>query len=512
MTDTPDNLENWPIEFANKLIVGNKTSNIGIITLWSEKEKIACGLNRDTYAVIGNFYDKYNGFEPLLRNCLSNPYVRYLIVVGEDKSKSKNTLVQFFNHGLTPDNKFICNTDVKIPDLIPIEDIINFRANVSLIDASGITNKQSNDDAHALYTSAIQTTIHRLARVPPYASPKVYPKQVRNATTFPSSGNVFTINADYIGNAMLQSLNTVLKYGLPTKTTGNLPAIECQNVIITIRKEDPDDPQIQPYYRFDKTHIKQYCDAFFTENIPSTTSYTYGSRLRTWGDVCNYTTDDDQLVWIINKIKANKDTKSAYATTWRRSDFFSNTPPCIISIQATVVGEYLHMTSYTRSNDMFRGWPLNAYGLRHVQKIIASETALKMGELTIVSHSAHIYDENISDANDIVREYYTNTNCFFDDRGYYVISVNGDVIHLKHHSPCGQYLREITGKTCREITDKLYSSIHPTDPYHISYLAEELTKAELCVVFNANPPISCDKMTYVQDAPLCAHLKAVNVD
>ena len=86
-----------------------------------------------------------------------------------------------------------------------------------------------------------------------------------------------------------------------------------------------------------------------------------------------------------------------------------------------------------------------------------------------------------------------NTKCFFDDRGYYIIEVSEQEqqIILKHMSPKSQFLKKYEGITCREITDKLYSSVHPIDPYHISYISEELMKAEYCLY---------SKKKYIQDS------------
>ncbi|KAK0038910.1 TYSY [Biomphalaria pfeifferi] len=94
-------IDGWPFEYSSKLIVGNKDSNVGIATLWSVKEKVAAVVNKDDYCVIANYYDWYNGFEPLVRNCLSNTNIRYILVVGANLSRSKSVLLNFFENGIT---------------------------------------------------------------------------------------------------------------------------------------------------------------------------------------------------------------------------------------------------------------------------------------------------------------------------------------------------------------------------------------------------------------------------
>jgi hypothetical protein len=116
-----------------------------------------------------------------------------------------------------------------------------------------------------------------------------------------------------------------------------------------------------------------------------------------------------------------------------------------------------------------------------------------MGSLTLISCSAHIYQDNWQDTKEILEKYYTSTNCFWDPRGYYIISLKSGKIQAEHYSPESQLLKIIEGKTAREINDKINSSQHPNDPYHSSYLGEELTKAEIALQLG---------IEYTQDAPL----------
>jgi tetrahydromethanopterin S-methyltransferase subunit A len=66
----------WPQEFHEKLHVGNLKSSVGIATLWTYQDVVFKGLNPESYAVVGNYYDRRNAFEPFVRNCLANPNIR----------------------------------------------------------------------------------------------------------------------------------------------------------------------------------------------------------------------------------------------------------------------------------------------------------------------------------------------------------------------------------------------------------------------------------------------------
>ena len=469
----------WPFEFSEKLTLGNMLSNVGVITLWTPRANVAELMSPDAYSVVGNFYDTYNGLEPFLRNCLGNPLIRYIVIVGEDKSGSKKVLTQLFGHGVDKDKCVVMGTDTKIPIEIPIEDIEMFVSSTTLIEAT---------------LDELNHVVSELPSLPAYAESRQYPHVEKTVSTFPSNGNVYTVRADYVGDAWLKILNQIVHYGYSSETSGKSSVYEIRNLVVTINgggKENPDDPKMYPFYRFASDDLHRYYVEFCTDDVVSlsTTAYTYGSRLRS---------PRDQIQMIVDKLLTNKMSKSAYATTWRSDDILSDTPPCVISVHATISPtNSLNLTAYIRSNDMFRAWPLNAFGLLKIQKMLARELSCDIGDLTTMSHSAHVYSENMDDSKSILSEHYVNTNCFFDDRGYYVISLSAGCsppsITMIHFSPKGEKLKMYTGETCRAITDELYSSVHPVDPYHISYISSELTKAELCILLDRK---------YVQDASM----------
>lgn len=466
-------MEEWPPEYKEKVIIGNKTSNVGIATLWTIKEHVAEVLDPNDFCIVANYYDVYNGLEPMLRNCLSNPNIRYILIVGADKSGSKETLLKFFSEGI--ENGLVKGMDVEIPKDIPVEDIELLRKSVELID---LTSHITDLNNFSQYKNAIETRKKNLEKKNPYTEPKSYPKTPDIIDVFPSNGVLYTIEDEFIGKTWLRILNTVNSYGNKTWTSHeeSSEVRECVNVVSVITREDPYNPKMEEYFRFSKDDITNYYKEFCYDFIPEGVSYTYGSRFR--GGGC------DQVQMIINKLKGNPFSKRAYASTWDgKTDMDNPTPPCVISIQPNIQKNILFMTCYIRSNDMYRAYPLNAFGLRKLQKMISDKLECKLGPLTIISQSAHVYKDNFKDMKKIVDAYYTSTNCFDDPRGYYVINTDLDKILVDHYSPTSKLLKSYNGFTCREITDQINSSCHPINPYHISYLGEELMKAEISIKF-----------------------------
>jgi thymidylate synthase len=167
--------------------------------------------------------------------------------------------------------------------------------------------------------------------------------------------------------------------------------------------------------------------------------------------------------------------------------------PCVVLVHAMYQEDKLHLTAFIRSNDMFRGWPLNAFGLRKLQQIIAQGLGVEMGKLVTISGSAHIYEDCWEDAKKISEEYLKQTRCQYDQRGYYIIEVKDGEIFVDHYSPQSKRLGQYHGKTAIELTDTLALHHAASDPYHYMYLGRELQKAEFALKNGLN---------YVQDREL----------
>ncbi len=495
---------NWPQEFHEKLKIGNLSSNIGIATLWTFQETVYKNLNPKNYAVVGNYYDRKNALEPFIRNCLANPNIRYIILVGNDKAQSREVLVKFFENGI--ENGKISGTEIPLPKGIPEEDIEELRNNVKLID---IVEKITDLTDSGQYSETINEIISGLKPLEPYSSPKLYEKQKLETDSFPSENSGFLVRGKKVGEVWLKILNEVYNYGKFTKmkTTDSGKVRECVNLIAVVEDENPEEPKMEEYFRFTEEYLKKYYGEICSDKIPEGTLYTYGSRLRGWKgkDEDKEVQKIDQIADMIEYLKKDTYRKSALAQTWIVEDELTRrylnkdkSSPCIILVQPNIQDGVLHLTAYIRSNDMFRAWPLNAFGLRKLQKIISDELGVDIGTLTTISCSAHLYEDCWQETKEILQKYHKETNCFFDPRGYYIISLENGKIKTQHYSPDSQLLKEYSGKTAREINDSINSSQHTKDHYHAAYLGEELMKAQIALELG---------IAYTQDSPLKFDIK-----
>ncbi|MBW3005037.1 thymidylate synthase [Candidatus Woesearchaeota archaeon] len=491
------NLE-WPIEFKEKLVVGDIQSNVGITTLWTFPDMVYDTLEKEKYALIGNYYDRQNGISPMIRNCLANPNLRYLFILGSDKSGSKEVLLNFFEKGVDENHK-ILDTEVTIEKEIPIEELNKLREHVKVFDVTNeVTTDMLNDSAKI--TAVLKQKISDLEPLVPYDLPKTFPKPKLQVDTWSSEEVALSARGKTVGEVWLEMINKINRFGKVTKmkVKDSFHVKELVNFIAVVEDEDPDNPKMYPFFRFNEEEIKPYYDEICTANIPEGTVYTYGSRLRAW--VGPDKQRIDQVQDIIDYLKQDIYRASAVAMTWmvefeltRRLLNKDKNSPCVVLVHARYQDGKLHFTAYIRSNDMFRGWPLNAFGLRKLQQIIAQGLDVEMGCLTTISGSAHIYEDCWEDAKKISEEYLKQTRCKYDHRGYYIIEVKEGEIFVDHYSPESKRLGQYHGKTALELTDTLALHHAASDPYHYMYLGRELQKAEFALK---------NRLEYVQDREL----------
>lgn len=156
-----------------------------------------------------------------------------------------------------------------------------------------------------------------------------------------------------------------------------------------------------PWQRLDA-----YAEAHFlgTAPAPKGVSYVYADRLRgAFGD--------DQIQACIDALRENPGQRRALASTWdggnaeaARSDATKRDPPCFVSVwfrQDARGGLYTH--ALFRSHDMLRAAVGNAWGLCRLARHVADALDWPLGQLTITSLSAHVYDDGWTRAEELAQ-------------------------------------------------------------------------------------------------------------
>ncbi len=449
---------NWPIYKKDNLVTGSKESNVGIITLWTKKEKILKYLDKKDFAAIGQLYSKYEGISYLMRNCLANKKIRYLIIVGKDLSGSGELLKKIFGKKV--------NIKGVIHEEIPLSSMNDLRKNVKLLDYRELKD-----------FSKLKKIINDLEELPNYGSPEHFPEpKINIPSRYPSEENVFLVRQKNIGDAWLKALRNIIRFGYHKKTEDGGEQLELIN-LVTVTDEDINNLSFKKYYLFTREELNNYFPQILTSNSFEGVEYTYGQRLRNYKSI-------DQIEELIKKIKKNKNTRRAVGIIWNvLKDLKSSKAPCINLIQAIIQENKLFLTAYIRSNDIFKAWPLNAYGLRKLQRMMSEKIGAGVGTLTTISNSAHIYKSDLEKAKKILKENKISAERTNDSRGDFIIEVKKNKIIVVQQDKKGKPLKKYEGKNAKELCEKIVFNSGISSIYHATYLGRELKKAEYCIKY-----------------------------
>ncbi|MBN2095069.1 MAG: hypothetical protein JW727_03400 [Candidatus Aenigmarchaeota archaeon] len=478
----------WPLYFKDQLILGNPESEIGIVTLWTPKEKIAETLGKENFAVCGQLYSK-EGINFILRNIFSNPKIRRLIICGEDRSGSGKALVNLLEKGVDKENNIIGSDFARIHREIPAEKIDIFRKSVAYSDLSGTYSA-------AKIRECVQSHKPKTA---PWAKPETFPeRKIEFDGTMPSEGTVYPIRGKCAGEVWLEILKKIMKFGEVRSSFHGNSCRELFNIAAVVTEEDPDNIKMYPYFQITKKDIEDYIPKIMT-GVKGTADYTYGERLwnfpKVEGQNYKYNQVDEVIIDYLTRYPTDR---AACASLFGIQDHTAKSAPCMTFLQATIADEALQMTAYFRSHDIFGGWLLNVFGLRALQKHIAEKLGRKLGYLTVYSNCAHIYDNNWEIVQKIIEDYGNLPRCSPDPRGYLIISVEGSDIAIKHISPEGKWMQTFTQNglekdASRKLRDKIVQADVISQVSHGIYLGEEIQKAEIAIKKG---------LKYTQDQPL----------
>lgn len=476
--DTPPS--NWPLYYRDKLIVGDPTRSIGLVTLWTERKQVAAAVDLGQVAVVGQLYSHNRGISALLRNLLANPVITDLIVCGADKSGSGRALEQFFAAGVDQNHQIIGVAGGQLEPEIPLAALEQIRQNVRL------TSWRNELDL-----TKVQTKVNELSRVnPPWAPVQIYPDHITTSPeTLPSEKSNFVIRGKRVVDVWPQVLATVMDFGAVKRSQHTDDQREVVNLIVETN-EDPTKPAVPAWLGFDQSELESYYPQVLTSDPVPGVNYSYGQRLMNHAGV-------DQIEGIINQLKSAPFTRRAVGVTWDvKQDHNNEHAPCLDLVQALINGEKLYLTAYFRSNDMYEAWPRNALALRQLQARIAREVGVELGPLTTISSSAHIYAPKWDLALEIVKKHgrrgthvwsEQKQQCVWnqtenDPRGVMLIAVEEGEIKVIHQNwQTGEEIHVWRGKGAIALYNQLVAAGAVSQVGHAFDLGCELQKAELAL-------------------------------
>ncbi len=471
----------WPIFFKDSLLVGSPESNVGICILWMKKEALEKRIPKRLYHVMGNLYTT-QGINPMVKNILSNPKIRHIVVCGPDLTKSGDAMLNFMKGGMDSDRKIIGSSGYIDSDITD-ELLESFRRNVEVIDARGKENMLTE-----ILEEASKTALE------PFMEP-VFLTELKTPVAATYSEEVsLRVSGKSISETWLNILDLVLKFGEEKKSEYGLRQKEVINIIGVIEGGEEDLPE---WMNVSEKDIESYYRGFFSPEKDAQVDYTYGERLFKYslGHVGGQfakeaKTTINQVKFVINKIKEHPYTRRAVAVTWKHEkDPASSTPPCLTQITWNVGHGKLHQTAVFRSHDIFGAWVLNIVALRKLQELVARETGMPPGFLTVISNSAHIYENYWQDATNLVHDHHHGKFLAFeqDRNGYFIIGVdekNKEIV-VEHFLMDGRSSGNVfKGRKAQTLYRKIINENLVSKMDHAAYLGHELARAQAALEEN----------------------------
>jgi len=481
---------------GSRLIYGNPESCVGIVTLWSKPKELAQRIDNSKFCVMGPLYSAERGLDLLMRNLLANPQISVLLMVGVDFSKSGIVLKDFFEKGF-----FLGKTDTTEKPCWRVNS--EFEGYIDLdIPESALNLIRENvvfvkvPDLGGFDFSSLNLSGKKREKM-------LFVKKEEEVKKYVGEYVGYVVRGKTVAEAWLKILDTILKFGKESGTHYDDMQKEIVNLMSVISDEDPHNLSVPDFFPSDRQHVAEYVPRM-TRDLPGGTSkneYTYGSRMRSWFGV-------DQVKGAVEKLVRESVSRAVVISLWDPvKDLTLGGSPCLNHIWLRVSDNKLFMTCVFRSHDMFEGYPENALALRVLQEEIrksveeglnakGQDAKLKLGNLVILSQSAHIYDDSWERCQKIVDMHlskHAGLLSELDPRGNLIVNTDAGEIVVEHTSASKETLGVYRAKSAEQMRDVLVRENIISLVPHALDIGLELMKAEIAIKLGVN---------YVQDNKL----------
>jgi thymidylate synthase len=335
----------------------------------------------------------------------------------------------------------------------------------------------------------------------------------------PYEGGPIVVHGMTIPDAWIKMIYHIYRYGRKNLMNANTDrwVKEVNNMVVVVHDPQNEDLSINPFLvPLTIEKIRAYQAEIKSAVLPEGKAYTYGNKLRAYSypsaeEIKNLvksyeykdfefgkgphldfnvsysekSADIDQVKDLIDVLKRDPYSKACVAITWHVQDELMRkhkSSPCLVLVQAMVQDEKLNLTVFFRSHDMTQGWPENAYGCAALQKEIADGVGFDAGILTVISGSAQIYNHYYNQVEDMLAKHWNSEIPYNDPRGNFsIFTLNGEIKVRLLHPENNAELEKFSGKTAKELMDKIAMTAAIIDTRHAIYLGTELQKAEFAL-------------------------------
>lgn len=193
------------------------------------------------------------------------------------------------------------------------------------------------------------------------------------------------VEAGTIGEAWLAIAALIMRSGEDARYDGR-PILEFSGVTLQVAHPDPDDALIG---RHADPERLAWMRANFLDRDPVAElgdARSYASRLRDYAGVGR-----DQVDWVIDRLRADPESRSATITTFEPL-LDTSYIPCVSMLDFWMPRGALDLVVYAHSIDFGSKGYGNLVQLAALQGEVAASLGVPVGSLDFVVKSAHIYD------------------------------------------------------------------------------------------------------------------------
>jgi thymidylate synthase len=196
---------------------------------------------------------------------------------------------------------------------------------------------------------------------------------------------VKTVETRTLGEAWLETCRVELADGVAGRYD-DLPMREVANLSICVAEPDPQDPTIAvladpDWLAWMHRNFTAPDDVAELGNARS-----YGAR---FGDYAR--TGRDQVVWVIDRLRADPGSRSATITTFEPL-IDTTYIPCVSLLDFWLPDGRVELVVYAHSLDFGKKAYGNLVELARIQARVADELGVSTGRLLVHAKSAHVYD------------------------------------------------------------------------------------------------------------------------
>jgi thymidylate synthase len=450
------------------ILIINPKSNVAISTLWSKKEflleKIPENLKKKI-GMIGTTYTSH-GINYIFETLAENPQIDTLILYGYDLSTSGETLFRVFGEKNT-------NLPVIILDKDKIEEIVR---SVKLVDL----RKEAKEMKIEKLFEEVEKNYKEEKPKRNKIDLKVEEKSNIESYPFPLSGHYIYDNKS-VFRAWVKILDLIMRFGSLKFSEYEIPQKEFFNVVVTLGLYGKDYKLEREFFEFiEKENFDRHINEVLNPKKPEGVEYTYGERFFA------HRFGKNQINYLIEKLSKSPYSRRALVVSWdHEKDQNIENPPCIIGVQGIITENFYNHTVIIRSNDMFKAWPVNFVAQIELAKFIVSEinkranTDYKIGSITSISISAHIYQTDFERAKEVIEKYSGKMREFVEDpKGNFLIYLENGKVVLEHRTPDNSF---ILWKNSFETFEQAYRFLKSGNMFsfasHAFYLSKELKNA-----------------------------------